>query len=74
MSMFFPSLNSKLVIILNRINGLPQKKSRNTSLSANIVHGVKLYTFKYGNDIIWKLSEKLLQHFYSLWDIIFGAI
>ena len=38
------------------------------------MHGVKLYTFKHVNDVKWKLSEKLLQHFYSLWDIIFGAI
>ena len=38
------------------------------------MHGVKLYTFKHVNDVKWKLSEKLLQHFYSLWDTIFGAI
>ena len=40
----------------------------------NRMYGVKLYTFNFVNDIKLKLSEKLLHHFYSLCDIIFGAI
>ena len=38
------------------------------------MHDVKLYTFNSENDVKLKLFEKVLRHFYSLCDIIFGAI
>ena len=36
--------------------------------------GVKLYTFGSVNDVKLKLSENVFHHFYSLCDVIFGAI
>ena len=38
------------------------------------MHGVKLYTFNSVDDVKFKLSEKVLHHFYYLCDVIFGAM